>query len=165
MISLPKLSKKPVVLTSLALLTAGCCVFGWHWLSADSRRFDRYCDLYAQELLYTDTLSLHYAVADPAAFGLDQLPITLGEIALPDTTEETAVFENRQTALAGFSPERLSDSQQLTLAILKDTTDREQALLPYAMLWDMPSSSLGLSSQLPVLFAEYTFRSPEDIQT
>ncbi len=165
MISLPKISKRPVILTGLALFTAGCCVFGWHWLSADSRRFDHYCSLYARELLYTDTLSLHYAVADPAAFGLDQLPVTLGEIALPDITEETAVFENRQTALAAFSPERLSDSQQLTLAILKDTTEREQALLPYAMLWDMPSSSLGLSAQLPVLFAEYAFRSPEDIQT
>lgn len=138
---------------------------GHHWLFSDSRLFDRYCALYTRELLYSDTLSLHYAVADPAAFGLEDLPVTLGEIALPDLTEETAVCENRQTVLYSFSPEKLSDSQQLTLAVLKDTTDREAALLPYAMLWDTPSSSLGLLAQLPVLFAEYTFRSPEDIQT
>lgn len=165
MISLRKSPKKAVTLTGLAVITAGCCVLGCHWLSSDSRLFDQYCNQYARGLLSEDTLSLHYALADPAAAGLDDLPVTLGEITLTDITTETVICENTQSVLDAFSPDRLSDSQQLTLTILKDTVDREQALLPYAMLWDMPSSSLGLPAQLPVLFAEYTFRSPEDIQT
>lgn len=165
MLSVPKPSKKSLFLILFLFVVVCCSIFGLRFLFSDSRLFDRYCAMYSRELLYEDTLSLHYALADPQSQGLGDLPVSLGEIALPDAATETAIYENRQTVLRAFEGKHLTDSQKLTLAVLQDALTREQALLPYTMLLDMPSSTLGLPAQLPVLFAEYTFRSAEDIET
>ena len=135
------------------------------FLSSDSRRFDRYTAVYAKTLLSQDTMTLHYALADPDRVGLSDVPATLGTFSLPDAATEHLQCENISAVLASFSPERLTASQQLTLKILTDQNCREEKLTSGCMLWDQPSSTLGLLAQLPVLFAEYTFRNTEDVQT
>lgn len=152
----------------LPVICAAVSVAGLVSLSvfvSDSHLFDRYTTQYAKQLLSSDTLSLHYALADPSATGLSDLPVTLGELTIPDAVTEHLTCENTAAVLSSFSPERLSDVQKLTLEILKDTNEREQKLIPGCLLWDQPSSSLGLTAQLPVLLAEYRFRTADDVKT
>lgn len=110
-------------------------------------------------------MTLHYALADPDSAGLSGIPVTLGSLSLPDASTEHLRCENTAAVLSSFSPAHLTDAQQLTLKILKDQNRREEKLTANCLLWDQPSSTLGLLAQLPVLFAEYTFRTPEDVQT
>ena len=77
---------------------------------------------------------------------------------MPDTK---AVREQ----LDSFSPENLSADQRLTWHILADYLDT--ALLSQGLeLYTEPlAPTIGVQAQLPVLLAEYTFYTKEDIDT
>lgn len=144
---------------ALSLLIAG------QFLFPDRFSFDRYTDQYCRQLLSQDTLSLHYALADPAACGMDSDTVTLGSFPSGDAGEARAAAENQSAVLSSFDPDHLSAEQRLTLAILTWQNTLEKKLLENYALWDQPSSGLGIQAQLPILFAEYTFREREDIDT
>lgn len=146
-----------LLLLLLAILLAGQLLF------SDRHAFNLYTAQLCRETLSQDTLSLHYALADPGKYGLACDTVTLGSFpdAVPDGA--AAALENQSAVLKSFVPERLSAEQAFTLEILQKTNDLEQKLLEGYAFWDQPSSALGIQAQLPILFAEYAFRSREDI--
>ena len=126
---------------------------------AQENRFTR--DFFAGEIT-SDTLSLHYTLADPAVFGIKDYPVTLGCIS-SRSGEQNAALENLSSSLASFSPSRLSRENRITLDIMKlyCETALEAADLP--PLYEPLSPSLGVQAQLPVLLAEYAFYDEQDI--
>ena len=133
------------------------------FLSKDARRFGRFCDDFFISELTGNTLNMHYIVANPANYGIESYtPL------LPSYSQE-----RRNTSL-----QELTSAIDTLHSINKDKLDGKncyayQLLLPYleneknGMLlyyYSNPlSPSSGMQSQLPILLAEYTFRSKQDV--
>ena len=125
--------------------------------------FDVLLDNLFKEEVITDTLTLHYTLADPASFGISSYPITLG-----DSNRETfnnAMEEIRELleSLKSFSYDSLTEKQQLTYDVLTDYLENQLALSDYYLYYEDLSPLLGIQAQLPVLLAEYPFYTETDI--
>lgn len=124
--------------------------------------FDDFTDELFRKELSDNTLNLHCFVKDPAKFGIQKYPATLGIIDLenPDDTSEITELINR---LSTFKYNELSKDQQLTYDILKKQLETN---LEYSDLY-MYGSSLtpysGITVTLPILLAEYEFYSKSDV--
>lgn len=164
--SLKKLKNKtPVLLvTALLLLTLALGTA----LSRLPRTADDKFKAFTKKMFLAEvqgnTLNLHYTLADPAAYGIRNYPITLGSMDQDAQISSLALTENYRTALSGFSREELSPQNQLTYDILKEYLNTCQEGAAW-YLYDEPlSPTLGIQAQLPILLAEYTFRTKQDIE-
>lgn len=127
-------------------------------------RFDAFTEKLFRAEICGSTLNLHYTLADPSAYGIKNYPITLGSMDQAAHLTSTALTENYLTSLREFTREELSPERQLTYDILKDYLENCQKGAAY-YLYDEPlSPTLGVQAQLPVLLAEYTFRTRQDIE-
>lgn len=150
------------VLACILALFLGVAGFLLLSRAQENRKFSEFTrDFFAGEIT-SDTLSLHYTLADPAVFGIQDYPVTLGCIS-SRSGEQNAALENLSSSLASFSPSRLSRENRITLDIMKlyCETALEAADLP--PLYEPLSPSLGVQAQLPVLLAEYAFYDEQDI--
>ena len=126
----------------------------------------RFEDLTSQ--LFYDTvtsslLTLHFTLADPASYGIQDYSCTYGDATLSGIQKNLMDMKAARTELNSFNPSLLTEDQRLTLDILKAYLDTElsaEGLELYATPF-MPYT--GIQAELPVLLAEYTFRSRQDI--
>ena len=133
--------------------------------SEDRKAFDQFTeDLFLEEIVKS-TLSLHYTLADLSAFGIQNPSVSYGSATLEDYKTDMADTKAVREQLDSFSPENLSADQRLTWHILADYLDT--ALLSQGLeLYTEPlAPTIGVQAQLPVLLAEYTFYTKEDIDT
>lgn len=126
-----------------------------------SEEFDVFLnDLFVEEVT-ADTITLHYTLKDPSAYGIEHFAATYGDL---DSTEE----ENRATVrktldeIKGFDYAKLNSEQQRVYDILV-----EQLQLNLTEGFDYYYSYLdsisGIQSNLPINFAEYQFYSLDDV--
>lgn len=126
--------------------------------------FDDFTNRKFLESVTENTINLHYTVSDCASFGIKDYPLTLGEISTERIQQDALELENSYRTLSSFSYEDLTPDQQLTYDILEDYFKTEldnYRLYLYTEPLDIVS---GLQNQLPILFAEYAFRSRQDIE-
>lgn len=109
-----------------------------------------------------NTLTLHYTLADPSAYGIHSYDLSLGS---PST--ELSSERNELTALSAklhtYESSPLSEKDQLTLETLEEYIDHRMKLNEYADFDDPLLPSGGDAGQLPLLLAQYTFRDSRDI--
>lgn len=130
----------------------------------ESQKFTAFSESVFRSELSGSTLNLHYTVADPKSYGLEEHPVSLGNASLASRTRGLTACENYLSALEGFDREKLSDSLQLTFDIFQSYLTTELSAAPL-LLYDEPlGPTLGIQAQLPVLFAEYPFRTKGDIE-
>lgn len=111
-----------------------------------------------------NTLNLHYTLANPSAYGIKDYPISLGTVSRDAHLASVAITENYLNKLSNFVRENLSPENQLTYDILLDYLKTSQKGASF-YLYDEPlSPTLGIQAQLPILLAEYTFRTKQDIE-
>lgn len=126
--------------------------------------FSALLDELFKEYAASDSLSLHYTVADPESLELQVPNVSLGHFG------ETAIREANQTAgecltqLHSISKDLLNDSDRLTYDLLEYAL--ENSLVPeQAILYNSPlGPTTGIQTQLPILLAEYRFSSVEDVE-
>lgn len=157
--------KKPVLLFTLLLLlflTLTAALFQMP-ISEDNRfqKFTR--EMFLSEIC-SNTLSLHYTLANPSSYGIRDYPISLGTLSKQSHLASMAALENYQNTLRQFAREDLSPQNQLTYDILQDYLSSSQEGAAYYLYQEPLSPTLGVQAQLPVLFAEYTFRTKQDIE-
>lgn len=75
-----------------------------------------------------------------------------------------AACENYRKTLDTFSFEELNASQQVTYAIFKDWLDTELSGADFLLYEEPLGPALGIQAQLPILLAEYSFRTKGDIE-
>lgn len=111
-----------------------------------------------------DSISLHFSLQNPEAYGILDAPVTFGTfVSSPDVAG--ASLENTLAALKRFSPKKLSDNHQLTWHVLESYLQTALDCSEY-LLYEEPLSPLtGIQSQLPVLLSEFSFDTSEDIDT
>ncbi len=120
-------------------------------------------DLFQDEML-SNTLNMHYTLAYPRNFGIQDY-----EVVLPCYSYENVVSGQTQTeALLGrlksLDADKLSGQAGFTHALLIDSLENSLALSSLALYEEPLSPSSGMQSQLPILLAEYTFRSVQDVE-
>ncbi len=158
-----KLSAKkllPLILPFLFLAGIWLGVFA-------SQKTDREFDSYTRSLFVSQlsgsTLSLHYTLADPAAWDLDRQEVSLGSAVAEDPAALRSFLENSRSLLESFPYESLSRENQLTYDILHLFFDTELSAENKYILAEVLSPALGIQAQLPSLLAEYTLRSEKDV--
>lgn len=126
--------------------------------------FDRLCDDLFHEQLSDNYLSLHYSLADPAPYGLDDCPRSFGDFSLALLQEASDTQKEQKSRLDAISVDLLSEEQQLTYQILKSAFESEEAFHGLELYYQPLAPTVGLQAQLPVLLAEYIFYDKEDIE-
>ena len=109
------------------------------------------------------TLNMHYTIADPKAFGITAyepvLPIY--HSGQPEDSKEHCTGLLHQ--LDRIDPDRLSPENADTYRLLHRSLENDLALAAFPYYSEPLSPSSGMQSQLPVLLAEYTFRTKRDV--
>lgn len=157
--------KRPVFLFTILLLLVLSLIIAILQLPiTEDDRFEKFTrEMFLSEVS-SNTLNLHYTLANPSSYGIEDYPISLGRISKEAHLSALAATENCLNTLNQFVQKDLSPKNRLTYDILKNYLKTCQEGAPY-YLYDEPlSPTLGIQAQLPVLFAEYTFRTKQDIE-
>ncbi|MCD7735794.1 MAG: DUF885 domain-containing protein [Lachnospiraceae bacterium] len=134
------------------------------FLLTEEQRFVQFTEDVFHDELSGNTLNLHYMVANPSAFGLENAEVSLGSASTEARQDSYAALENYLNALRKFDYEKLSDKRQLTCEIFLDYLETELGAADL-LLYDEPlGPTLGIQAQLPILLAEYSFRTKGDIE-
>ena len=156
---------KKKLLASLLLLT-GVFILLAGYLSAhnDSRRFRQATYRLFREEMLANTLNMHYTIAHPKDFN-----ITDYEAILPDYTggnhqESRQLLEKQIAFFKNLNPNRLSAEENYTRTLLLTYLENTQTLNQFPYYTEPLSPGSGMQSQLPILLAEYTFRSKQDVE-
>ena len=160
-------AKRKYLISSLILiLGVGAVLFFVKIQGTDSEnaRFEKYIDQIFREELSENTLNLHYTLAYPENFGIQKYSVSLGTMdpeALEDSLEETRVLYKK---LKRFDPDQLSEDNQIIYDILSLEFSSRLSLGSSYLLQEPLGPNLGIQAQLPILLAEYTFRTSADIK-
>ena len=156
--------KKILTLCLVFYLGIGMGYVSEHGLSENSR-FESFTENLFRAEVSANTLTLHYALADPASQGIKKSAVSLGTVSSDAASaEETArLCQNYEKQLKNFHYSRLSKDNQLTLDMLLLYFHTRASLGKNYILDEPLGPSLGIQAQLPVLLAEYAFYTKEDI--
>ena len=145
----------------LCALTGGLTLIASH--ASPDKRFEQFTSQLFQEEMTGSTLNMHYTIADPKAFGIAAyepvLPIY--HSGQPEDSKEHCTGLLHQ--LDRIDPDRLSPENAYTYRLLHRSLENDLALAAFPYYSEPLSPSSGMQSQLPVLLAEYTFRTKRDV--
>ena len=145
----------------LLVLFIGC--FLYLYPTADTRLFQQVTEDFFAASLSGDSLSLHYTLADPSAYLDEPSPAVLPVYTRAGQDTTAALLENLLSSLREISPERLSSHDRYTYSLLVPWLENELAGARCLYFEEPLSPTSGIHTELPILLAEYTFRSREDV--
>lgn len=147
------------VLALLICLQAGC------GKGQESREdFSAYMNQIFRAEVTASTLNMHYNLAHPENYGIEDYKVTYGKISAGEGTETSAILENWKENLKKFKKKDLTVAQQMTYDIIMDFIEKETPAGEFHLHEEILRPSTGFQSQLPVLLAEYTFYDARDIE-
>lgn len=147
-----------LLLFSLSLLITGC---------GASKNGTMDFHTYSEQLFITemkqDTLSMHYTIKDPAAYGISDYTVSLPDYSSQSQTEQGILQENIRCSLASYRNDDLCPSDRLTFDILSDyfQINGDSDFIYYQ---EPMRPSTGFPAELPVLLAEYQFYTEQDVK-
>lgn len=118
-------------------------------------------DLFTSEVA-GNSITLNYTLAHPENFGITDVEPSFGSTDLEHLDDDSQTIE-AINALKSFDYNKLNDDQKLTYDILLDNLE---TTLEYSELYlydKTLSPTIGLNCQLPILLAEYSFRTKQDV--
>ena len=135
-----------------------------HFNKNENQQFEEYTyNLFCQEVS-GNTISLHYTLKNPAAYGITNAPVSIGSCTT-DTGSVCAAIENALALLQSYDRRRLSEENKLTYDILEEYYTTAFELAPYSLYEEPLSPLTGTQSQLPVVLSEYQFFNTADVDT
>jgi len=126
--------------------------------------FSDFCTTLFREEIKSNTMNLHFTLKDPKAAGIDSYEITLGSLSGDSPHNQARQLKKLSEELKKYSHRSLKGKDRLTCRLLSDYISRQQNLAAYPYYDEPLTPSGGVTSQLPVLLAEYTFRNTRDIK-
>ena len=149
----------PSVLISCLLMT-GCKPSS----ESENTAFTAFTNqLFCQEVA-SSTISLHYTLENPSSYGLENVPISYGNLST-DSTQTIASIENYRCALHSFDFEQLSSEHQLTYKILDFYLETSASGTRFLLYQEPLSPTIGIHAQLPILLSEFQFYASQDVDT
>lgn len=120
-------------------------------------------ELFQEEMVH-NTLNMHYTIAHPDVFGIrDYEAVLPGYVSgsrqaqLEDLTKQIRFWTK-------LSDRGLSDADAYTRRLLALSLENTYQLQSHAYYEEPLSPASGMQSQLPILLAEYTFRTERDVE-
>ena len=151
------------LLLVMSLSVTGCTGFRKGWVS-QAERFDTYLDTLFREDVAANTVNLHYTLANPRNYGILDYDISLGEYSEKAFAKGNYELAQMEQELTEFNKYNLSKEQRLTYDILLDYVKTERSVEDLTLYAEVLSPTTGYQAQLPVVLAEYTFRTVQDIE-
>lgn len=156
---------KPLRILSLAVLCLALCVLSGSFMKRYfSSSFQKLTDTIFQQEAASNTLTLHYTLQNPEAYGITPTTVSYGSV-------ETAASGEGQTpqyyleCLKKIPYALLSSQERQTYDILLLALENSLESKEYPYYEEPLGQTIGIQAQLPVLLSEYEFQSAEDVDT
>ena len=134
-------------------------------IKGEQEAFDAFTELVFRDSIQQNTISLHYYLTDPEAFGITDYPITLGDYSSQAIRDSRASDEELLRQLqTDYDYDTLTRDQQLTYDILEGVLETALACEEYPLYYEYLSPNLGVQAELPILLAEYKFDRRQDVE-
>lgn len=130
----------------------------------DERLYRQITSNLFREEMYSNTLNMHYTIAHPEDFGLEDYKVMLPGYSMEESLISLSCLENLLCSLRSIHTDKLEvrDAYLCKLLIRYLENCYERNSYPYYSEPLSPSS--GMQSQLPILLAEYSFRTKRDVE-
>ena len=115
------------------------------------------------EDITTDTISLHYTIAYPSHYSIDSYPLTLPEYSKNTLNDTKLKIENSLAALSNIDTSELSYEETYCRNLLQDYFEMQKKGFAFPYFEEVFSPSSGIVANFPILMAEYTFRTKQDV--
>ena len=134
-----------------------------------AKNFEEFCNsLFCYEIT-SDTVTTAYTVENPAAYDIPSLIHDLTSFSYKSyqNSFQSSDYTNNliTRTLNSFDSSSLSDKEQLTYNLLKNTLSLNSKLNNYPYYSELLGSSTGIQASLPITLGEYPLHSKNDIQT
>ncbi|MDD7390809.1 MAG: DUF885 domain-containing protein [Lachnospiraceae bacterium] len=131
--------------------------------STVSDRFEEFTRALFCDEITENTLNLHYALEDPASYGISDYPLTLGEYGQQVSQEAGERAEDLLVQLKEYDYDELTADQRFTYDLLENTLKLSSESNDFPYYAEVLQPSIGMQSELPTLLAEYTFNTEKDV--
>lgn len=157
-----KLTKKQWLLYLVVLALCIAAILISYLLTNDRRKFKELTEDIFYSELSSDTLSLHYTLAYPENYDFHT------DATLPcyqaGTADGSPGIQNSLDRLSEISPDSLSEEDAFAYHLLKRYLELRLIGESFVYYDEPLSPSSGMQSGLPILLADYTFRSEKDVE-
>ncbi len=126
--------------------------------------FDAFLEELFVEELEDNILNLHYTVANPKKYGITKYSLELGDFSEESYLESEEDAKERLQELQAFDYESLSGEQRNIYDLLQEMLEFNTSTTGFYLYEEPLSPTSGVQSQLPILLAEYIFRSSKDVE-
>lgn len=130
----------------------------------DEKRFINITSRLFVEEMTANTLNMHYSLAFPEDYGIYDYEAVLPGYSAEGNKNSKISAENTLAALKAIHVENLSSSDAYLYQLLVRSLENSLELDRYSYYQEPLSPSSGMQTQLPVLLAEYAFRSKRDVE-
>ena len=163
-IKFPTLSKnhKAALCAALSFLILSVIVL--LFARKETKDFRNFCDDFFIFELTGNTLNMHYTIAYPANYGLDTYTPLLPSYSRERMGNSRTELASTLEFLRNINEKKLNDSDSYTYRLLLPYLENEEKGMDLYYYSNPLSPSSGTQSQLPILLAEYTFRSRQDVE-
>lgn len=149
----------------LVLLLFACQNISGFPIGKGSRpAFSEFCNTLFQDEITSNTLNLHFTLKNPASAGISSYDVSLGSMSGNTPKNSKRELTSLQKQLKKYSRRSLNSDEKLTYDILNDYVTRQLALAEFPYYDEVLSPSGGVTSDLPILLAEYQFGTKQDVE-
>lgn len=129
----------------------------------DEEHFQALVDELFYENITESGLTLHSMLCHPEDYGITEFPATFGTYSLENMKKNYQELHEMQEELSSIEKEHLSPELQTDYEILTEYLDTEEEGEDFC-LYNYPFASMsGVQTDLPIILAEYRFRTVEDV--
>lgn len=162
--SRPSLTKRQLLLYVLCFAGAASLLLGLLSIGSPSRRFSEASERLFEEEMRANTLNMHYTIANPQDYGIADYEVILPCYDAGNRAENNQVLTEYLDTFGSLDTSKLSEEDAYTLSLLLSYLETSLALNQFDYYEEPLSPSSGMQSQLPILLAEYTFRTKQDVE-
>lgn len=143
------------------ILLSGAVFF---FAGRDSRAFQDFCSDFFISELSANTLNMHYNIAFPANYGLGSYTPVLPSYSRERKENSCSELAGSLEFLHSLHEKKLNGKDAYTYRLLLPYLENEKDGMELYYYSNPLSPSSGTQSQLPILLAEYTFRTKQDVE-
>lgn len=132
--------------------------------NTNSNEFTEFTDQLFRESISSDALSLNYTLSDPQTYNINPDAGGFTPVSYESLKNAAPEAENLLCTLKAFDKKSLSLSEQILYDSLSYTLEMDLKGSDFILFSRPLSPVTGLQAQLPVLLAEYSFHTTQDIE-
>lgn len=129
-----------------------------------NRKFEKIADEIFRNEMLGNTLNMHYTLAHPENYGITEYSAILPCYSARDREAAVQVTNNYLKLLNKINENKLSEDNRQTHTLLCGSLENTLEGYNFPYYEEPLSPSSGMQSQLPILLAEYTFRTEQDVR-